>query len=295
LGSTTVQQVVEGSAWPFSATRMFPAITPEIIETLVQELGGRFIDEQTGDLLISTHTFVVRTKHHVILIDSCAGNHKSRPGFPVPEHLNTPYLQRLAAAGVTPEEVDIVLCTHLHPDHTGWNTMLRDGTWVPTYPNAKYLMSSLELADTRAVYERGQTDETVPRYLTLAFEDSILPIIEHGQAVMIEQDHVVEHELDSSVRLESTPGHTRAHVAVHIEGGGVHALATGDAFHHLLQLNHHLAGPDSDPEQGLATRQRLFTTYADTDTIFLPAHIPSPTAGRLVHRRGRLEYTFLDD
>ena len=92
-------------------------------------------------LITSVHSWLIRTRQHTVLVDACAGNHKDRPGFARFHQLDTPFLERLREAGAAPEDIDIVLCTHLHSDHVGWNTMLRDGRWVPTFPNAKYLFS----------------------------------------------------------------------------------------------------------------------------------------------------------
>ena len=279
----------------FPPALLFPTITPEVVEEVRQEFDEQSVDKQTGDLLLTARAYVVRTQRQVILIDSCNGNHKPRPAFPSTDRLETPYLDRLQAAGVTPEQVDIVICTHLHPDHVGWNTRLADGRSVPTFPNAKYLVGQTEFDDMKSLHDAGSGEDLMQQILTATFEDSVLPIVAHNQAVFIDQGHVVEQELDHGVRLESAPGHTRGHVSIHIEGAGQHALATGDAFHHLLQLNRvDLPGPDADPEQAIATRRRLFDTYTDTSTIVLPAHFPAPGAGRLVHRQGRLGFEFLE-
>jgi glyoxylase-like metal-dependent hydrolase (beta-lactamase superfamily II) len=297
FGSTTVQQVVELERWVFPPEALFPAITPDLIDEARQTLDGRSVDPETGDFHLSVHTYLVRTRSRVILVDSCNGNDKPRPAFQSVDRLATPYLERLADAGVRPEDVDLVMCTHLHPDHVGWNTRLVDGTWVPTFPNAKYLVGQLEFDDMKEWYETGPRSHPLDHDLASSFVDSVLPVIASGQAVFVGQGHVVERELDHGVWLESTPGHTRGHAAVHVQGGGRHAVATGDAFHHLVQINHPELpqGADVDPVQSTATRRRLFEEFADTDTIVLPGHFPAPTAGRVVGRGGRLAFEFLDE
>jgi glyoxylase-like metal-dependent hydrolase (beta-lactamase superfamily II) len=296
LGSTSIQQVVELDRWVFAPELLFPAITPELVREARETLDERSVDPQTGEFLLSVHSWVVRTARQLILIDSCNGNHKPRPAFQTVHQLNTPYLERLRAAGVDPHDVDLVLCTHLHPDHVGWNTQLRDGNWVPTFPNAKYLIGQLEYDDMRTWYETGPRNHPLDIDLASSFEDSVLPVLAHEQAVFVAQGHVVEEELDHGVQLQSTPGHTRGHAAVHIHGAGRHAVATGDAFHHLLQLSHPELpqGADVDPTQSTATRHHLFQEFADTDTIVLPAHFPTPTAGHITTHNGNLKFEFLD-
>jgi glyoxylase-like metal-dependent hydrolase (beta-lactamase superfamily II) len=296
LGSVTVQRVVELERWSFAPELLFPAITLELVEEARATLDGRSVDAMTGEFLLAVHSYVVRTGGRTILIDTCNGNHKPRPAYQSVHQLETPYLERLADVGVRPEDVDLVICTHLHPDHVGWNTRLNDGTWVPTFPNASYVIGRLEFDDMRSWYETGPRSHPLDHDLAASWEDSVLPIIRSGQAVFVEQHHVVCQELDHGVRLESTPGHTRGHAAVHIEGGGRRAVATGDAFHHLIQLAHPELpqGADVDPVASTATRRKLFEMFAGEDTIVLSGHFPSPTAGRIVERGGRLSFAFLD-
>src|SRR5215831_7886013 len=157
----------------------------------------------TDDRLItSIHSWLIRTGRHTILLDSCAGNHKNRPGFARFHQLDIPFLQRLRAAGVQPEEIDIVLCTHLHTDHVGWNTQLVDGRWVPTFPNAKYLFSRIE-------WEHWQVAEWRAAYTTDPYyEDSLLPVMEGGQADLVAADYA----FGDNVWIEPWPGHTPGHV-----------------------------------------------------------------------------------
>jgi glyoxylase-like metal-dependent hydrolase (beta-lactamase superfamily II) len=144
-------------------------------------------------------------------------------------------------------------------------------------------------------YQTGARTVPPDHDLSSSFEDSVLPVVASGQVEFVALGHVVEHELDHGIWLESTPGHTLGHQAVHVEGTRGHALATGDAFHHPLQLNHPELpqGADIDVEQSTATRRRLFETLAGSDTIVLPAHFPAPSAGRISERAGRVTFEFL--
>jgi glyoxylase-like metal-dependent hydrolase (beta-lactamase superfamily II) len=295
LGSVTVQRIVELERWIFPPKLLFPVISDELIEEARGSLDERSVDPVTGEFILSVHSYLVRTAHRIVLIDTCNGNDKPRPAFPGVDQLQTGYLDRLRAAGVRPEDVDLVLCTHLHPDHVGWNTQLRDGRWVPTFPNARYLIGQREFAEMEEWYEHGARTVPPDHDLSASWEDSVLPIVATGQATFIALGHVVEDEFDHGIRLRSTPGHTRGHQAVYIDGARGHAVATGDAFHHLLQLNHPELpqGADQDVVQSTLTRRQLFESFADTDTIVLPGHFPAPSAGRVESAGDGLRFRFL--
>ena len=164
-------------------------------------------------LVTSVHSWLIRTGRHTILLDCCGGNHKERPGLARFHQRDTPYLARLREAGAAPEDIDIVLCTHLHADHVGWNTMLRDGRWVPTFPNAKYLFSRAENAygDPR----RNPVADADPQR-GRAYRDSVLPVIEAGQAVLLDGMHAI----DDAMLVEPAPGHTPGHVILKLVDAG---------------------------------------------------------------------------
>jgi glyoxylase-like metal-dependent hydrolase (beta-lactamase superfamily II) len=183
----------------------------------------------------------------------------------------TPFLADLADAGFPREEVDTVICTHLHFDHVGWNTMLVDGEWVPTFPNARYLLCRDEWAHWSTEGGTGYAS---------TLDDAVRPVIDAGLADLVAPDHRVTDEL----RLELTPGHTPGHVAVHVESGGQHALITGDLAHHPVQWAepHWFAEPDTDRAQSEATRRRLLDEYAGTDLLVIGTHFAPPCSGHLV-------------
>src|SRR5258708_9567386 len=144
LGPIEIAQAVEIGRMAVDPNFLLGNVTPEIIAQHLDWLGPRLVEPGTRRLLLSFHSYVIKTTRHTILVDSCVGNHKQRPSFPEWHLLDGPYLASLAARGVQPEEVDYVLCTHLHADHVGWNTRLVDGRWVPTFPRAKYVMAKTE-------------------------------------------------------------------------------------------------------------------------------------------------------
>jgi glyoxylase-like metal-dependent hydrolase (beta-lactamase superfamily II) len=222
-------------------------------------------------LITSVHSWLIQTERHTILLDCCAGNHKDRPGFARFHQLETPFLNRLRAAGAAPEEIDIVLCTHLHSDHVGWNTMLRDGRWVPTFPNAKYLFSRAEneYGDPR----RNPKADADPQRSN-AYRDSVLPVIEAGQAQLIEGNH----DIDDALLIEPAPGHTIGHTVLNLSDQGERALFCGDVVHHPLQVHapHWNSGFCELPDQARATRRRVLEHCAAHHALLFPAHFGAP-------------------
>ena len=137
IGDIPVARVVEAEG-PFAAIDF---LLPAFSENLLLDhpwLRPDYLNEQ-NQVMMSFHSYVLRTPRHTIFIDGCVGDDKERPLRPMWHRKKGDFLARLAAAGVRREEIDIVFCTHLHADHVGWNTQLRDGRWVPTFPNARYL------------------------------------------------------------------------------------------------------------------------------------------------------------
>jgi glyoxylase-like metal-dependent hydrolase (beta-lactamase superfamily II) len=266
--------VLESERPVFPASFIFPDATPEAIDAHRAWLEPRLLDPATGHLVLGFHAFVVRTPRRTIVVDTCGGNDKPRPRKPRYHRQQWPFLERLAAAGVEPESVDTVVCTHLHVDHVGWNTRLVDGRWVPTFPRARYLFA-------RAEWEFWRREYASERFVDDPYaDDSIVPVFEAGQAELVAADHV----LDDGVRLLPTPGHTPGHVCVQVTGGGREAVMSGDLMHHPVQC----AEPDwsstfcVDPAHSRRTRRAFLERYAGTDTLIMPAHFPAPTAGRIV-------------
>ena len=186
-------------------------------------------------------------------------------------------MRNLEAAGVGPGDIDYVFCTHLHLDHCGWNTQLVDGRWVPTFPNAKYILARDEVAASEA-------DGTT------VFQENVQPILDAKQGELVDTDYA----LDDEVWLEPTTGHTVGHVAVHLKSGKRHAVMCGDMLHNTVQLAEPDWSPnfDHDLTQSRATRKRFLDTHCETDTLILTAHLPSPSVGRIVPRQGAYDFTY---
>jgi glyoxylase-like metal-dependent hydrolase (beta-lactamase superfamily II) len=230
-----------------------------------------FMDED-GRLRASVHALVVETPDRRILVDTCIGNDKERMPMKNWHLLQTSFLSDLAEAGYPRESIDTVICTHLHVDHVGWNTMLQDGRWVPTFARARYLIAEQELS-----YWRGQEDDALNRQV---FADSVAPVLDAGLADLVTGSH----RLCAEVDLVPTPGHTPGHVSVRIRSRGEEALITGDILHHPCQLAHPEWSSEADCDRAAAeaTRRRVFEACADAPTLVIGTHFAGATAGRIV-------------
>jgi glyoxylase-like metal-dependent hydrolase (beta-lactamase superfamily II) len=277
IGEMSLRRIVESEEPLLSPFEIFPDCEAGHLAANASWLAPRFMDAAAQLLVIAIQSFLIRRGGLTILVDTCSGNDKDRKR-PFFDHREWPWLERLRAAGVAPEEVDVVLCSHLHVDHVGWNTRLENGRWVPTFPNARYLISQREWDYWKASVAPNGVARTGD-YI----EDSVLPIFASGQAELIADDH----EFAGDLWLETTPGHTPGHLALHLSDAHRHVILSGDLMHHPLQLRY----PDwstrfcADPGQARATRRDFLARHADTGTLIVPAHFPSP-AGGLVERRG---------
>jgi glyoxylase-like metal-dependent hydrolase (beta-lactamase superfamily II) len=275
IGDVTVTRVLELEAT--GGTRfILPQATPDVVKEMAW-LAPHFADEN-GKLRMSIHALLVETATTRIVVDTCIGNDKQRD-IPAWSGLQTNFLTDLAAAGFARESIDVVLCTHLHVDHVGWNTMLVDSHWVPTFPKARYLLARSEFEYWR-VAEEAEAKEKGGNLTHSPFHDSVRPVWEAGLVDLVETDHQVCPE----VTLEPTLGHTPGHVSVRIRSKGQDALITGDFIHHPCQLSHpEWATPaDYDPAASTQTRSRMFGALAGTDTLVIGTHFSAPTAGRVV-------------
>ncbi len=278
IGDVAVASVVELEGPLLPAAMVFPNWTAELIASEPEACGPRFYDAEGTRLIIAIQSFLLKTPRHTILIDSCIGNDKARntPSF---DRLHEPWLDRLAAAGARPEEIDFVMCTHMHVDHVGWNTRLENGRWVPTFPNARYVFARRE-------WEHWETTDRTPITTRSGdyFGDSVLPIMEAGRADLVESDH----ELDTGIWLEPLPGHTPGQVGIHVKNSGGEAIFSGDMMHHPVQVARPDMSTNFDTDQKMAatTRRSFLDRNADRDVLVVPCHFPGATAGHVVPRKG---------
>ena len=259
---------------------IFPNAGPEVSEIIETHAPGS-ICGTTGCLILPVQGFLLITPTHRILVDSCIGNDKTVPAFPDwHQRSDGRFMASLHAAGLTVDDIDYVLCTHLHTDHVGWNTRLEDGRWVPTFPNARYLMPAEDEA-----FHKGSNS---PLYV-----ESVLPVIAAGQGELVQAGHT----LGDHVTLVPTPGHTPGHVSVQIRSGVREAIITGDALHSTVQCWHpewHFKF-DSNAEQAVASRRFLLETAAEADCLVLGSHFSLPSLGRVAAEKDAFRWTDLGD
>ncbi|MGW9497120.1 MBL fold metallo-hydrolase [Streptomyces prasinus] len=272
VGEVTVHRIDEVRLPAATGPWLLPDATPKTVNGH-DWLHPHFADRE-GVLRLNSHSFAFTMGGLRILVDTGIGNGKQRAN-PAWHDLDTDYLQRLTAAGFPPDSVDLVILTHLHADHVGWNTQEVDGRWVPTFPGARHLTSRTE-RDFWAGYDMDEARRQM-------FDDSVIPLEEAGLLDLLD----IPGEgltVVPGLRLVPTPGHTPGHLAVELTSRTGTALITGDCIHHPVQLAHPAIGAcvDIHPEQSERTRRALLRSLAGTDTLVLGTHFAPPTAGRVV-------------
>jgi glyoxylase-like metal-dependent hydrolase (beta-lactamase superfamily II) len=283
VGDITIDAVIEREGPWRRPQDFFPAYDDAVFKHHLPTMEPEVFDAALGMMVMPYQTFVVRTPRYTILVDTCTGEDKGHPApfdFPGKER----WRNEMFALGVSFEQVDYVFCTHLHIDHTGWNTTLRDGRWVPTFPNAKYVFHKGEYAVWEAEHKKGANPPGT------VFRDNCLPIVEAGQALLVDDDYA----LDDTITLTPTPGHSPCHCCVNIFSKGKRAVVAGDLMHHAIQCREPdwSVKPDWDPKQSAVSRRKFFASVADTDTLILPIHFPRPTVGLLKADGDRFDYRF---
>ncbi|WP_293962897.1 MBL fold metallo-hydrolase [Sneathiella sp.] len=266
IGDIKITQVVEVEA--MGGTRfILPQATPEAIQP-IDWLIPHFASKE-GKLIMSIHALIIDTGERRIIVDTCLGNDKKRE-IPAWNMLQTSFLADIEAAGYPRESIDTVLCTHLHVDHVGWNTMLVDGEWVPTFPNARYLIGEKEWAHWSSASQDEFGD---------VIGDSVAPIVDAGLADFVSMDH----QICVGIKLFPSPGHTPGHVCVQIRSNGEEAVITGDSMHHPCQIAHPewSSSADADAEAARVTREGFLKKYSDSETLIIGTHFAGPTAGHL--------------
>lgn len=280
LGDVSVTRVMEyyGSV-DLSPETFFPESSPRSWHANKAWLAPDFFDPAANVVVSAIQTWALRSEGRTILIDTGVGNRKERPSSPVWHHLETDYLRNLARAGIQPEDVDVVVNTHLHNDHVGWNTVLSDDEWVPTFPNATYLMPRADVefwdpdSDAAPTTRRTRGHENV-------FADSVAPVRDAGLVQLWDG----QLQIDANLRLESAPGHTPGSSYVSLRSGTDRALFVGDLLHTALQL----VEPDvnscfcEDPDEARMTRRRVLGYAADTNTLVFPAHLGGHGGAELI-------------
>jgi glyoxylase-like metal-dependent hydrolase (beta-lactamase superfamily II) len=286
LGRMTVRKLLEMESGPPMAM-ILPGITTQDLA----RLATWYEDETLGPtaaqsaFTMSMHSYVLQLDGLTVLVDACNGDNKHR-SIPDVDRVQTPYLANLAALGLTTDDIDLVLCTHLHFDHVGWNTRLQNGKWVPAFANARYLFS-------RRDFEYFGQQELEDDNLR-AFRDSVLPVYEAGKAELVEANIPVHREIGNGVWLEPAFGHSPGNFSVLAECGGKRAIFWGDVVHHPVQMIRPelMMSFDSNPELAREVRMRTLARAADEELVCFPAHFRDPTAGRVLRDGDAYRYHF---
>lgn len=290
IGRARIEKITEIASMDLAADWLLPNIQARDIDAEMDWMDPCCIDKLSRSLKLSFHSFLIRTPTRNILVDTCNGNHKERPSMLRWHRLNTRYLENLGRLGLRPEDIDLVLCTHLHADHVGWNTRLDNGRWVPTFPRARYLMGRKEFEH----YQRLHANDPAAPINRGSFVDSVLPVVEAGRADFVNAGDQVFAELGTDVHLESAAGHTPGNLLVHICHGHDHAVMSGDVIHHPIQCARpHLSNAaDFNGDAALRTRLDLLERCANSPTILLTGHFAGATAGHVVSHGPAFRFKF---
>ncbi|MGW4892018.1 MBL fold metallo-hydrolase [Kitasatospora sp. NPDC004240] len=263
LGEAEIIRVREWQG-PFAAARdVVPGVAEDVWQENASWLAPDHYDPETGAYKVALQSWVIRHGGRTVLVDTGVGADRERPGTPQFHRRPSDFPAHLAAAGIKPEDVDVVVNTHLHSDHIGWNTVDRDGTWEPFFPNAEYLLPAADHARLEAVTDPGDNRH-------LMFADSVLPVLRAGRARLWEGAH----RIDDALTLEAAPGHTPGSAVLRLESRGERAVFVGDLLHSPVQLLHPSCNSCfcEDPAQAAATRRRVLEQAADRRELLVPAH-----------------------
>jgi glyoxylase-like metal-dependent hydrolase (beta-lactamase superfamily II) len=275
VGKATITRIEETYGPTYRARDIFPEFDEHILARHAGWLAPGHYDAPSGFIKLSVHSWLLQIGGQKILIDGCCGNNKIKPARPFWNMLNTDWLERLAAAGARPDEIDLVMCTHLHHDHVGWNTLQRDGKWVPTFPKARYVFSKPDFE----YYHKLDSEPGKEPAEFGTFRECVLPVVEAGRAELVTGPH----RLNDFIEILPAPGHSAGHVVFDLESGGEHAVFLGDVFHHLLQVYYpHWNFPkNSDAEEARVSRRRILARCAAQGALACPGHVGAPFAGRI--------------
>ena len=289
LGKIRVHKVHEMDS-PVPLLSQLPGTTADDLKRLMgwyDQPDEITADPETALMTFSVHSWVIEVDGLRILVDTCCGNDKQRL-LPEVTNLDTDYLGNLRQTGFTPEDIDLVMCTHLHFDHVGWNTRLDNGKWVPTFPNARYLFS-------RKDYDYFKDNPAGEEVHRASFLDSIVPVMEAGKGMIVDEDALIHREIGDGVWLEPAYGHSPGCCTITAQHGGAPGLFWGDVIHHPVQLIRHDLpfAFDMDSAAASKTRRAVMEKVADTDTVCFPAHFRRSSAGYVKRDGDAFRYEFL--
>ena len=278
VGGAEVARIQEQIGPMFDPRTFFPDYDAAVLAQVRRLLGDAHVAE-SGRIVSSIHSWLIRIDGRNVLVDGCIGDHKDRHPYRRWHELESDWSLRLAAVGVTPADIDYVMCTHLHVDHVGWNTRKEDGRWVPTFPNARYLFSRKEVEHFHAERDAAATDE-FDAVSKRVWDDSVLPVLDAGLVDFVDGVHPV---LADRLVMEPSPGHTPGSCSLVLRDDVERACFTGDMVHHPVQVYR----PDWNssfcelPEQARRTRRAWLERCADSSALLMTAHFGAPFATRV--------------
>lgn len=290
LGRMRIHKVHEMDS-PVPLLSQLPGTTAEDMKRLLtwyDQPDEVTADPETSFMTFSVHSWVIEIDGRTIMIDTCDGNHKNR-SLEAVHQLDTNYLGNLRRAGFAPGDIDMVMCTHLHFDHVGWNTRLDNGKWVPTFPNARYVFG-------RRDYEYFQANPPGEPLSWESFLDSIVPVMEAGQGELVEADFVAHREIGDGVWVEPAFGHSPGCCTIHAKADGPPALFWGDVVHHPVQLIRHDLpfAFDADAPTASKVRRATLERAADDDLLCFPAHFRRTSAGHVKRDGDAFRYEWIE-
>ena len=291
IGNISVRRIEEWQGDFMKPADFFVGYEKALFDTYSDDFPADVYDKESGMFYAFLQSWLIEIDDKKIIYDTGAGNNKERPGIPVFGGLQTDFIERLKAIGLEPEDIDIVICSHLHIDHVGWNTTLQEQHWVPTFPNARYLFSASDIeywdpANTEKFPNKigGEVNQGV-------FEDSVQPIIDAGKVEAI----TGRFEVLPGIVLEPAPGHTPGHMVMKVESCGEHAIFVGDILHHLIQI--HCPNWNSIfcemAQDARNTRRNVLSYAAQNSALIFPAHFGGQHAVWVTEKDTRFDIAYI--
>jgi len=275
IGDIKLANIVEYFGPTHQPEAVFPEFDRAAFSRREAELPPLHWYPEMDRFVIGIQLWVVFAPPHIIVIDTGVGNRKPRPAARM-DHLNTLLPAWLEATGVKPDQVTHVVMTHLHSDHVGWNTILDNGRWVPTFPNARYLMPKRDFAYFKELNDSGKAGEP-------SFSDSVMPIVEAGLADFIDG----QAEIADCLQVADATGHTPGQLNYWLRSRGETGVFSADIFHHPVQI----LNPGLNtafcvlPDEAKATRLKFLHEASRTGALVMPCHFPPPHCG-FIRRQG---------
>jgi glyoxylase-like metal-dependent hydrolase (beta-lactamase superfamily II) len=286
IGGVEISRVLDSCLLGETMQAWFPDFDRGAVQAHEHWLCPQHYDAESGHFAMPVHSWVLRVNGCNVLIDTCMGNGKTRPLLNEMHMLNNRYLERLAEVGLTPADVDYVLCTHLHVDHVGWNTVLKNGRWVPAFPNAKYVFARKE-------YETAKEDAAnphMPAFMRHVFQDSVHPVVEAGKSLLVDGVH----ELLETLTLRPAPGHSPGHLRIELKSKGEFGVFAGDLLHSPIQVPFWQWSSRVcwNPALSATSRRELLEFCVAQNAVLLPGHFTAPHVGRIGESNGTFSIEF---